>query len=85
MCHIFFTVITVAPVLPDEEIPLHSVSGSFDSIYGKIAVSWKTEGEQASFRVSIPTNAKALVDLPIAGFEKKTLSGGSYEFSGVVE
>jgi alpha-L-rhamnosidase len=38
--------------------------GSFDSIHGKIATSWKIENGKFSLHVTIPINTTATIDLP---------------------
>ncbi|MBO7536211.1 MAG: family 78 glycoside hydrolase catalytic domain, partial [Bacilli bacterium] len=54
-----------------------NASGSYDSIYGKISLSWKRENDKVIFDISIPSNTKALFSYN--GVEKE-LNYGTYHF-----
>jgi len=47
---------------------------SFDSIHGKIATSWKCEGNRLALEVVVPVNTTAIVCLPAADFSAVTES-----------
>jgi alpha-L-rhamnosidase len=49
--------------------------GSYDSVYGRIASSWKHESGQFTLNLSIPANTTATVTVPTRDFEAITESG----------
>ncbi len=51
----------IKPVIPKA---LKFVDASHQSMYGKIATSWKRTGQQLSPRVTVPPNTTALVYVP---------------------
>jgi alpha-L-rhamnosidase len=51
----------IEPVIPKD---LKFVEVSHQSMYGKIASSWKRTGQQLSFHVTVPPNTTALVYVP---------------------
>jgi len=53
-----------ALVKPQPGGTLTSAKTSFDSPYGKYAVSWELHGEVLSVDVRVPPNGHAVVDLP---------------------
>ena len=54
-----------------------SASCSYNSIYGKVFVSWKKEGTKAKYEIEVPPNTKANLVLPSV---KEVLTPGKYEF-----
>jgi alpha-L-rhamnosidase len=48
---------------PDHE-PIHWVNASYDSIRGRVAVSWKREKDAFVCEVTIPANTSAVIALP---------------------
>ncbi len=75
--------ITICPVLPSDDVPITTVSGTYQSVYGKIALSWETHPDKTvTVRLTIPENTKAKVILPIEGMEEMTIEGGTYEWNG---
>lgn len=83
--------IRIAPHLPDAGIDLHEAEGSYHSVFGEIGVSWKisdaeakTKQRQVSFTIRIPANETARVCLPIGGCENMLLTGGQWNFDGVL-
>lgn len=50
-------------IKPDFSVGLQRVTGSYDSIWGKIEVAWKIIGKQAKLRVILPPNVKARVEI----------------------
>lgn len=54
--------------------------GSYESMYGRIEVSWeqKEAGEGYAYHLTIPANTTATVEL--AGMERMELGSGTYEF-----
>ncbi|MFW9597359.1 MAG: glycoside hydrolase family 78 protein [Paludibacter sp.] len=62
---------------------IHYVKASTESIYGKITVNWKLNGNTFILDVNIPLNTTADVYLP-GSATSKTVKGGKYSFSTVV-
>jgi len=56
-----FKKIWMEPVFPDK---LGHVNASFDSPYGKIASSWKRNGNKLTWNITIPANTTATIKLP---------------------
>jgi alpha-L-rhamnosidase len=54
----------IQPVMPKG---LQYVQATHDSMYGKIATSWKRTGDRLSLRVTVPANTTALVYVPSKG------------------
>ena len=79
-----FKKIWMEPVFPEK---LDYVNASFDSPYGKIGSSWKRDGNNLTWNITIPANTTATVKLPstfgvkinmsLPGINKMTESGGS--------
>ena len=53
-----------------------SVAASHESMYGRVASSWKKEGAGMELAVEIPPNTRATVRLPAAQLAKVTEDGG---------
>ena len=51
-------------------------NGSYNSIRGKIEISWRTDGLTFTENVTIPANTSATVYVPAKGVERVTESGG---------
>lgn len=66
---------TIQPV-PNAHFSI--VKGSFESVYGHFESEWKYGEEGISYRIVIPFNAKAKVELP--GEEARLLTEGTYYF-----
>jgi len=56
-----FKTILIAPVISDH---LTWTRTSFNSIHGKIATAWKTEGNRLTLEVQVPANTTATVSVP---------------------
>lgn len=52
--------------------------GAYESMYGRIEVSWKHEEDGYSYHIRIPANTTATVELP--GMESMELRSGEYDF-----
>lgn len=52
--------------------------GAYESMYGRIEVSWKHEEDGYSYHIRIPANTAATVELP--GMESMELGSGEYDF-----
>ncbi len=61
-------------IAPEYDVPLESVSGSYDSVRGEIKVAWKKTDNGITIEGSIPANTTAVVVLP-DGNERKVESG----------
>lgn len=72
-----FREITLKPAISKE---IDEMAGSYDSINGRIASSWKRTGNKVSVKVTIPVNTTATVFLP--GRTEK-IGSGSYSFEVV--
>jgi alpha-L-rhamnosidase len=59
--------------------------GSYNSIKGEIAVSWKIENETFSLSVTIPANTTATIVLPTANGKEKQVKVGSGKHEFIVE
>lgn len=57
---------------------LTDASASYQSIYGKVMVGWKKEGEKTCYQIEIPANTTAELRLPDGRVQ--TLTAGNYEF-----
>ncbi len=60
-----------------------SISCAFDCMYGKISVAYRIENGCVRYRVEIPVNTTAVLELP--GCDKTTVGSGVYEFDGKTE
>ena len=84
--------VRIMPALPDygdetlteeeKEMLPRKVKGSYDSVYGRISVSWEYREGKAFFEIEIPATATAAVKLPIEEGKEKLLEGGRYFFEG---
>jgi alpha-L-rhamnosidase len=54
---------------------LHWVKAHYDSVYGRVAVAWKREGDSFTLDVAIPANTAATVFVPAASADDVTESG----------
>lgn len=70
-----FREIVLQPAISKE---IDEMSGSYDSINGRIASSWKRDGKRVTVKVEIPVNTTATVFLP--GRTEK-IGSGSYSFA----
>ena len=52
--------------------------GAYESMYGRIEVSWEHEEDGYSYHIRIPANTTATVELP--GMESMELGSGEYDF-----
>lgn len=62
---------------PEYSVPLNEVSGSFDSVRGRIAFTWGKAGNGYFFKGEIPANTSATLVLP-NGEERPLENGGFY-------
>lgn len=60
------------------------VKASTETLYGKIAVEWKRDGNNFTLNISIPMNCSADVYLPNEK-EPKTVKSGNYTFSKIIK
>ncbi|MNO14178.1 Bacterial alpha-L-rhamnosidase [compost metagenome] len=67
-------------IAPQPGGSLTQASFSYDSIYGKVACSWKKTGREIEYEVVIPANTTADVLLP-EGREEHSLDSGIYKFN----
>lgn len=65
-------------IRPALDCGLEWARGSYDSPRGRIAVSWKRHGREATVRVTVPPNARATVVLP--GRPPRDVGAGSHVF-----
>lgn len=72
-----FREITIRPAISEE---IDEMAGSYQSINGRIASSWKRTGDKVTVEVSIPVNTTATVFLP--GRTEK-IGSGNYSFEVV--
>ena len=49
---------------PDFSSPLTSVSGSYESVRGKIKVAWKKAGKEITLTYQLPSNTQGELRLP---------------------
>ncbi|MBO4316292.1 MAG: family 78 glycoside hydrolase catalytic domain [Prevotella sp.] len=49
---------------------MRSLSGCYESMYGKIESSWQVNGENVEYRFTIPANTSATVILPAKSYKK---------------
>lgn len=64
-------------IAPDFECGLTDVSGSFDSIWGKIGVHWSNNGTTKTLEVVVPPNVTAIIT---TGNKDQTVGCGTYSF-----
>ncbi len=64
-------------IAPEYQVPLEEVSGSYDSMRGKIEVTWGKVGNAIFVKGKIPANTRAIVVLP-DGTEKEVGNGSFY-------
>lgn len=80
---------TVAGIIPDGEnhfvirpVPGGSLTwaeATYDSLYGTVKSAWTVQEDEVLYRIEIPPNVTAEIQLP--GEEGKTLTTGSYTFT----
>lgn len=68
---------SVCPYIPEN---LEHVKGSYTSVYGEIAVSWKQREGKVYLDVLIPVNTTADIGLHNIGIQDKNVGSGTYEF-----
>lgn len=81
-------VISLKPgiLLDLQKMPIHEVSGSYQSVYGKIEAAFTMNEERIIYQVTLPISCEAILTLPIydekGKQDEKTqiLSGGSHQF-----
>lgn len=61
------------------------VKGQYESMHGKIASSWKIDGGEFTFEVSIPANTTATVYLPAENVENATENGKPIKDSNEIQ
>ncbi len=64
-------------IAPEYDVPLNSVSGSYDSVRGEIRVEWKKTENGIHIEGCIPANTTAVVVLPDG--TEKILESGQFE------
>ncbi len=75
--------VVIAPEIPPSDIGINNVSGSYDSVYGRIELSWKKADDQTvNICLKLPENTKARVILPLEGMKEIVITGGEYEWNG---
>jgi len=57
-----FKKIRMEPVFPEK---LNHVNASYESPYGKIESSWKRDGNNLEWNITIPANTTATIKLPL--------------------
>lgn len=71
---------------PQINAALDYAEGSFESIYGKIAVRWEIDTSgKVTYNCTVPANSSATLKLPFEGFEVKELTAGTYSFEGTLK
>lgn len=65
---------TLRPILPPG---VDEASVSFDSLYGKILSEWTRSGTSLTYRISVPANTVATVDVPLPDGNGVVLEGNS--------
>lgn len=83
---LFETVLGIRPdsenhfiIAPRPGGSLSHAEGSYNSLYGKVSVSWKKKDGGVEYQIEIPANCTA--DLRIDGIPAQLLSAGSYTFT----
>lgn len=79
----------MAGIIPDGEnhfvirpVPGGSLTwaeATYDSLYGTVKSAWTVQEDEVLYRIEIPPNVTAEIQLP--GEEGKTLTTGSYTFT----
>jgi len=71
-------------IRPEVVGDLKFVKSSYETLYGKVSVDWKREGNDFTLHIDIPVNCSADVYLP--GEEKaETVKSGNYTFSKTIK
>jgi alpha-L-rhamnosidase len=71
-------------IVAPEFIPqLSHVSASVMSMYGRISVGWRRDGEKITVNVTVPPNATAVLRLP--GSPDRTLSAGEHSSTVILQ
>ena len=75
--------IIIAPQIPWDDIDIGHVSGYYDSVYGRIELTWeKRDNNELFIRLVLPENTKAKLVLPLEGAKETAITGGEYEWNG---
>ena len=75
--------IVIRPEIPKDNLKIDGVKGYYDSVYGRIALEWKKQGNgEVYICITIPRNVRAKVVLPLEGMEEMVITGGKYEWNG---
>ncbi len=75
--------IIIAPQIPGDDIDIGHVSGYYDSVYGRIELTWeKRDNNELFIRLVLPENTKAKLVLPLEGAKETAITGGEYEWNG---
>ncbi len=75
--------IVIAPQIPQEDIAISQVKGSYHSVFGTVEVEWEKLGEgEVRVGVSAPENVDIRVELPLEGVDEMLITGGRYEWKG---
>ncbi|SFC66472.1 alpha-L-rhamnosidase [Parapedobacter composti] len=76
--HPGFEQFVVRPYIPSG---LDSCAGSYESIRGTIAVSWKKQRSRITLDVTVPGNSSAAIWVPVSTLKNLTVDGEPYEKS----
>lgn len=71
-------------IVPEEKTDILSCRGYYDSIYGKVQVTWTVSGNILDYEVTIPANGEAILTLPDGNGERELLSG-TYHYITEIE
>ncbi|MDR3651824.1 MAG: glycoside hydrolase family 78 protein [Paludibacter sp.] len=71
-------------IRPEVVGDLKFVRSSYETLYGKVSVDWKRDGDNFTLKVSIPVNCTADVYLP-GEKEPKRVKSGNYAFSEILK
>ncbi len=75
--------IIIRPEIPADDIDVTNASGYYDSVYGRIELSWeKDTGGEIRVNLTLPENVCAKVILPIEDMKESAISGGEYKWNG---
>ena len=64
---------------------LRDVAASYESVYGRLSVSWQRKDGELLLKVSVPVNTTATITVPGINNEEKNVGSGDYVFSYTVE
>lgn len=75
--------IVIAPQIPQEDIAISQVRGSYHSVFGIVEVEWeKLDNGEIRVSLSAPEQVDIRVKLPLEGMEDMVITGGIYEWKG---